>query len=579
MKVIVNPAKKGLKYRQEKFYENSKFHLLADVIFLLLILIFVGILVFLYTFHPKANVALEAVLVDGKVASGQIANFEITYKNNEKNVLKNTSLAITFPKNFVLISALPEKDFSDQTNTFKIGDLDPGANGKIKISGIVYGEIGTSGFLAYSLNYSENKLVGNTLGSLVFPIDSSALSVAFSSPNEIYKGFDFGGKITLKNYSATDINQEIDLAFTNPSLIIKKISSDKAVLINNVIQINSIKAGESIDIDVQANTDSDEGPLKLSLNSYLNLDGNKLKQQSVEKTFNVVVPKFKLTITPDKEVINNEEAVNFKVEFVNEEKQEIKNISLDVESSDDNMILKSLSLKDGADKYEINGSTININSLPVGDKDYLSFDAILSRQTVVANQETGIAINVKYELDNRTVKYKIYSPGLKILSDLKVSSKAVYYSAQGDQLGVGPLPPVVGVPTSYWIFWEVDNDGNDVNNFTVSAELPDNVVWTNQKSLLAGKLRFGEIGRKAVWTIDDLVPSGGKYRAGFEVQLVPTSNDLGKVPTLLTNTQYSADDIFVDQGIVGQLSNVDANLKDDPVTSGKGKVIKLDIVK
>jgi hypothetical protein len=173
----------------------------------------------------------------------------------------------------------------------------------------------------------------------------------------------------------------------------------------------------------------------------------------------------------------------------------------------------------------------------------------------------------------------MFSPKIKVSSNLRVSSKGLYYSEQGDQLGVGPLPPVVDVPTNFWIFWQLNNNGNELKNLTVSADLPNNIGWTGQKTVLAGDLRNGEISRKVVWTVDDVAASGGNYRAGFELELIPTMADLGQVPLLISNIQYSATDAFTGQLLTGSLSDINANIKDDPAASGKGTVIRLNVVK
>jgi hypothetical protein len=162
---------------------------------------------------------------------------------------------------------------------------------------------------------------------------------------------------------------------------------------------------------------------------------------------------------------------------------------------------------------------------------------------------------------------------------LQVSSRGFYYSAEGDQLGIGPLPPAVDVPTRYWIFWEIDNLGNDLKDFAMTADLPANVGWTGQKSLLAGDIRYGAISKKIVWNVDDVSRADGSYRAGFEVELIPSAAQVGKIPDLLTNIKYSATDVFANAEISGELSDVTADLKDDPSASGKGTVIKINIVK
>ncbi|MDD4902483.1 MAG: hypothetical protein PHE24_05100 [Patescibacteria group bacterium] len=576
--VMASPLAKHLKKRHERFYRDSKFHLAADIFFVLLILGLALIFLYFYTFQPKAQIDLQATVAADSVISGQSETFTIQYKNNGKVDIKSATLSLVFPEDFVLLAANPQNIWSDQTNTFTIGDLPRGANGKVKITGIAQGAVGSPQTLNYSLNYLENGRAANILGSYIFSLESSVLSVSFDAPKQIYRNLDFAGNINLKNNGLADVTEEIDLSFANSPIIIKSISSDQANLVNGVIIVNGLKAGQSLAIEYEAAASAPEGSLAATLEADLNLDGQKMKQTTADLALNVTVPKFGVTISADKKIIKSEEAVNFKLNFTNQEGAAINNASLTIVAADSAVVLKNLALT-GASAFKTTGNTIVVGDLAAGQSGEVDFSALLSRKTISVDQQTGIIADINYQAGGRQVEYQMFSPKIKFLSDLQIGSKGLYYSAQGDQLGVGPLPPIVDVPTHYWIFWEINNAGNELKNLSVSADLPANVGWTEQKTVLAGDLRYGQISRKVVWTVDDIAASGGNYRVGFEVELIPTAADLGKIPMLISNIQYSATDSFAGQEISGTLSNIDASLKDDPTASGKGTVIELKIVK
>ncbi len=164
-----------------------------------------------------------------------------------------------------------------------------------------------------------------------------------------------------------------------------------------------------------------------------------------------------------------------------------------------------------------------------------------------------------------------------IIPKLKLALKSAgyYYSVQGDQLGIGPLPPMVDVQTNYWIFWEIEDFNNNLESFSISAQIPENVVWTNNKTVLAGKLSFGQIGQRVVWSIDQIEKGAGVYRVGFEIGLIPTQADLGQILNLLTDVEYQAKDEF-GQEVSGQLNNITTDLIFDELASGKGEVVPLE---
>jgi hypothetical protein len=155
---------------------------------------------------------------------------------------------------------------------------------------------------------------------------------------------------------------------------------------------------------------------------------------------------------------------------------------------------------------------------------------------------------------------------------LKINSAAYYYSPQGDQLGVGPLPPMVDIQTNYWVFWELENFNRNLQNLTITAQLPDNVVWTDNKTVLAGNLKFGEITRKIVWQTGQLERNQGPYKVGFEIGLIPVQADVGNILDLVTNIQYSAVDSLGNK-LEGVLDKIDTDLVLDELSTGKGEVI------
>jgi hypothetical protein len=580
--VIMRPIQKHFQDRQEKFYKVSKFHLAADIIFVLAILGLAALSFFLFNFHPKAQIDLRTSLASYEALSGQGETFTVQYKNNGKVDIKDSSLSFTFPKNLVLQKVSPDNAWSDQTNTFQIGDLPRGANGSVKIIGLPLGATGESQTLVYSLNYTQDNQRENTLGSFVFPLADSVLKTTFSAPKQIYQNIDFGGTITLKNTGRADIEKEINLIVDNSSVNLKSISSDNATLQNGAIIIDGLKAGTEADIEYEAVSSASEGDIQATLSTYLNLDGQRLKQNEVKAASRITAVKFPVELTANKEAINSGDIVGFKLDFTNNESSEVDNVVIDVTSADNNAAIKGFVLKNASDgiTYKVTGNSIALlNTFKPGEKGELNFEAILDRLTVTVNQEAGIIANISYQVGGKSVGYRMFSPKVKFISAIQISSKGLYYSAQGDQLGVGPLPPAVDVPTTYWIFWEINNSGNELKNFTMTADLPFNVSWTGRKTVLAGDVRYGEASHKVVWTINDIPADNGTYRVGFEVQLIPTAADIGKTVNLVANTEYSATDTFASQPVKGSLVDINTDLKDDPTVSGKGRVVEIKIVK
>jgi hypothetical protein len=575
--IVAEPVKKHLKGRHERFYKDGSFHLWADAFFVLVILGLFSVFLIAKNLEPKPEIELISSFVGESAVSGDLSTFEISYRNNRTTDVDNASLSLTFPKNFQLVSVQPEASFSDQTNTFLIGDLPRGANGKIKVSGSVIGSMGESQSLAYSLNYLFKGKKYNTLGSLMYSVGSSAFSAVLEMPDRVYEGVNFGGKIVIKNSGKIDLNRNLEIVLDGDSVKFVSVSGQRVNLLNGVAVWDALRAGETAEIEFEASSSIDKAG-DISLSVYADVDGIKAKQFTVKKPVFVLSPKFKTLLNTDNKWMRSGEPAAFNLSLENGESVVIKDIRLNIASADSAFVLKELKLAEG-DGYSISGTILSVPSMDPGKKLDIALEAVLERKRIDPNQDAGLAADVYYIAGDDPRDYRIYGQKMKVVSDLQVSSRAVYYSAQGDQLGVGPLPPAVDIPTRYWVFLEADNLGNDLKDFMVSAELPANVGWTEQKSLLSGKIRYAPIGHKVVWTVDEMSKDGGQYRAGFEIELIPNKTDLGTVPKILIKTEYSAFDMHAGVEVSGALEDLSADLKGDNLASGKGKVIKLEIVK
>ncbi len=177
----------------------------------------------------------------------------------------------------------------------------------------------------------------------------------------------------------------------------------------------------------------------------------------------------------------------------------------------------------------------------------------------------------QYSVQSQIVKESTSLPDLKLASELSAQAAVYYNSPQGDQLGSGPLPPVVGLPTNYWVFFEVKSIG-DFKNFVYSAKLPRGIELTDRRSLLAGDFQYNASARQLIWKISDLKSQNDNYRLGFEIQFIPDASLLTKTTALITNLKYFATDVLNGDEQYFDLPNLSSNLDFDRLNNGQGEI-------
>lgn len=207
--------------------------------------------------------------------------------------------------------------------------------------------------------------------------------------------------------------------------------------------------------------------------------------------------------------------------------------------------------------------------------DYQKFDQTIDSMTADISQIVIKQNDLKNTGDQEKPDELDQKPDVPVVKpEIKMSLKSggYYYGPYGDQLGVGPLPPKIDVQTSYWIFWEIESFNRNLEDIIITADLPENIIWTGQKNLLAGSLQYGEVTRKIAWQVDKINKTKGAYRVGFEIGLIPTQNDLGKIMDLLVNIEYTASDETGQLSQLGTLNNITTDLEFDILAADKGIV-------
>lgn len=573
----INLKEKGKNFLTKKYKvlgRSKKVKLITDIVFIIASTIVIAFLINLnYLNQYKRNIALEINTTNQDITSGNIEKFELKYKNNNKESIDNVTIFATLPENFKITNVIPENIFNRDTNTFEIGKIDEGGNGRLEISGIVLGEINTQQKILFKLNYKKQGISQNAISSLIYNIKESKLKTTINLPDKIYKNTPFGTEISVENTSENTF-ENIKIKFTSKDLNINKISSDTSIVVkNNIITIDKLEANKKIIINTNLSTNS-ENTVDVLLENFVSYKSKDYKQSEFKKTIEIEKPKFEVSLISNIKYINDNDKVNFEISYANHEDIDVKNAKIKI-SSDENSYIKNISALDNENFYLKDNEIIFKHDIKKDESGKIDIEVNLSRKNLKINQEAYLILENEYYRDIDFINYKISSPKIKLLSNLNVSSKAYYYSDKGDQLGIGPIPPAVDIPTKYWIFWKVSNFGNDLNNFSMNAELPNNIVWTGNKSVLEGNLQYNETSRRIVWNVDKMDKNNNEYKIGFEISLTPNTTDIGKVLEILKNVEYSTKDDFCDTEISKKLENLDTNLKYDLFSNNKGKIIEL----
>lgn len=554
-----------LRDRHIKHYKDSYFHLWADLLLLMILIGLVVMIIWFLVWQPKPAFSLQTATTS-EMNSGQIETFTISFENQEDEAVINTEISLVYPDNFILDSATPTDIFNKDSRTFSFGNLQKGQKGQISIKGIIRGKPGDHQSIEVIGRYQYKGINKKLLDSLSYTIEGSSLELSLSTPETVYTDTNFAGSVEVKNTSEAAI-RDVYISFPHRDF---EISNDSDIS-SEEIYISSLESGEIKKIDFQGISKT-AGIKTLVSMTALKINENFIEQKNIAKQISVTEPQLLILAKLFPVAVNSvHPATTLQLEITNLESQEIDNISLKLIPNRSDISIQKLSTKNA--DVTTQGNTLHFSSLQPRQKEIITADIELLRQLFTINDSVRINIMVTYRLDNQEHTYDLSAGKLVFNSNLSLASGGYYYGPQGDQLGVGPIPPQVDIPTTYWIIWQVNNLGNDIQNMQVTADVPANIVWTDQQSVTSGNLEYSPITRRVLWKIGEVGKGGGNFRASFAVSLVPQLSDIGSVPILLKNIQYSGQDMYTNDRISNNVPEITANIEADKLSSGKGTVV------
>lgn len=555
-----------LRERHHRHYRDSYFHLWADLLLGGLLVALLYIIIATVFWQPHAAFSLETRAVSSSISSGQSEEFITTYRSEEEEAIKGVEIKVNLPENFLFLRAEPTDLFDAETASFHLDTLPPKAKGEVKIIGRPLGEIGERQSLNFIATYLKEGSQRKLLDSFHYTLDNSALQSEIIIPERAYVNSNFKGSLEIKNTSAVAL-ENISIVFPDKSLSLQ--FSERASS-NNQLEIPALQSGEVQKIDFTAKSES-EGNFNMTAEVFLRINGQLRKQTSVTKQ--VAVDKSSLQFHSQLSSLALQPQLTtteLTLDFSNTETESLEEVGLTLTTNRSDIFVKNITT---TSEYVVRGSSLLIGNLASNQHNNLKLIIELERKNIALHDTVDLNLLTSYTFQGQKYEYTTFLGNLKFNSNLTLASGGYYYGSQGDQLGIGPIPPQVDIPTTYWIIWQGNNLGNEIKNFKVTADLPEGVVWTEQQSLTSGTLNYSPISRRIIWETESMAAAGGNYRASFAVSVVPNSKDIGQSLKLLGNIRFQGLDSFTGRELGSLQADITTEIEGDKLSGGKGKVV------
>lgn len=142
--------------------------------------------------------------------------------------------------------------------------------------------------------------------------------------------------------------------------------------------------------------------------------------------------------------------------------------------------------------------------------------------------------------------------------ELNFKALAQYTLPEGDQIGIGPLPPKVGEATRYWVFFSVSVNNGNFSDLRAEGILGKNASFTGRTfNNSPYSITYDTVSKTINWQIEkinsnELLP----LISAVEVEIIPDASQAQTNPTLISDIKVWAKDDAGQKTITRKLLNI-----------------------
>ena len=605
----------------------NKFFLAAVIFFILAI----GLAAFIFfggfNMISSNNVDIQ-VSGSTSVSSGSELDLSLAVVNKNKVDLQNVKLSVDYPANAQVAdgSGLPLSH-----EEFNLDTVTKGQTKNQSIRAILFGQKDSVQTVVIHLDYTVAGSVAtfSKEKDYTVSIDSSPLLLNVTYPQNINSGQDVTLTVNLTSNSAAPISGTL-VKVTYPYGFTYKSSSIKPVrnltLTDTVNSASSTPDTTVASTTVATSTSASQigamwslGDLKNGDNKTLTITGSLLGQDQEQRSFDVSigVPQVSgqlsfasplaeqlATVGIQKSFFNLSigntsnggqnfsapgQSVYLAVQYQNTLPDKITSNQINLQLSGNSFDPSQVSPGNGGFYSSSDGSilwnkntTANLSQLASGDSGQVTFSItplvsqIGSSPIVNPHIDVSVSMSGNGTGSNSAPVYSTQNLTFKFLSALNLSAKS--YRSVGNLQNTGPIPPKANTESTYTITWTLTNTSNDLTGTVVSATLPVGIVWKGVTDPGSEHITYDPNSRVVTWSAGNVsAGTGFSYSprsVSFQVGLTPSLTEVGLPVDLLSASQASATDSYVQAGVSASAGSVNTRFSDPSFVSGNELIVK-----
>lgn len=548
-----------------------KWGALAIAALLGVVLLVVGVLKFAQASFNENRVSVN---ISGPVEgeSGNLLEYTISYKNDNRVSLKNAVLRVGFPESFRVEAETNFKKDGDIGGAVEIGEIKAGAGGQYMLRGRAYDPRGTLIYIKADMAYTPSNFNSqfNAKSELGIRVTSTPIEFEVLAPQYIASGDAVDYLISYKNTGREDFN-DLRVKIDYPESFTFGKSSPAVSEGNNIWYVGRLAAGESGKIVASGKLEGTRDEVK-NATAYIGIlkQGEFVSYNEEKAVTNIAASPLVIA-----HVVNGLRSLNvkagdtlrFEIAYKNESDIGYRDAIVTEKLDSSVLDYSTLRLEQGAFNSESKVITWkaadmpNLRFLGPGQSGIIRF-SIKVKDTipVSGSNDKNFVISALAKIDSPDIPTPIKSN--KIIAgnemDMKLTTKLLF-STKGfynDPTipNSGPIPAQVGKETTYTIHWTAGSVSNDVTGARIETVLPTGVSMTGKINPDNARLTYNERNNTIVWEIGNLSAGTGVISSpkevAFQIKFIPSPGQGGtSAGDILGVSVFSAKDVFTGEDL------------------------------
>ncbi|MBU0660619.1 hypothetical protein KKG22_00385 [Patescibacteria group bacterium] len=581
----IHAAEMHYKKRYHLSFRHAKKLFVFDMILLLSTGIIAALTLFWLLYNPTVTDLVSMTLEPSqdRIRSGDHVTYTISYHNQNDITLNDPILYVELPQGFILDTPVAD-NFIEEQRAFDLDDLPPQTQRTVSFTGYFFDQPDTDIDIFLKLSYIQEGKKRREMKThrTINILRESTLVTTLHTSSDTLLGFGTTPlEIQLFNDGTIPLEGITLPLQTNSNQY--SIQPTDTTLNDGHVFIDSLAPNTSTTISSLLHTNLPHGinTFNLSLTPTVTVNEQAIAQEPGVYAFTVIHPEIYPTFTWEKNAIAPNTETNLTISLQNTGDVALSNIVINIPLPTDKVALTTFRTKNTAlvsnNTAILSGKThaglvtlapgeqrdivltVPINYAPAGIQPTLVLNPTMSAQT------TGQSST--YNLTTETEPLQI---GTQVITHGILR----YYTAEGDQLGRGPLPPRVGEETKYWATFEFQNTSNAIGDLVFKATLPPYVTWTGRTSVSHGNdLVYHAATRQITWTHTRLEArsTAGIY---MELGLTPTAAQQATSPIIIQNISLQAKDLLLGETLTRSMPALNITLPQDKKGQYKGVTVE-----